>query len=68
MCRQVGSGSFGISSTKYSFVNLRFNMCINEVWYCVACRGSCAIKSTKSNQTKLEHFESSEKPHLFTEI
>ena len=31
MCKQVGSGSFGISSTKYSFVNLRFNMCINEV-------------------------------------
>ena len=29
---QVGSGSFGIS-IKYLFVNLRFNMCINEVWH-----------------------------------
>ena len=63
VCRQVGSGSFGILSTKYSFVNLRFNMC----GHCVACRGFYAIKSTKPNQTR-EHFESSKKPHSFTEI
>ena len=60
--RQMGTGSFGILSTKYSFVNLRFNICINEVWHCVACSVSCAIKSTKL------HFESSKKHHLFTEI
>ena len=53
--RLVGSGSFGILSTKYSFVNLWFNMCINEVWHCVACRGFYAIRSTKPNQTKLEN-------------
>ena len=29
VCRQVGSGSLGILSTKYSFVNLWFNMRIN---------------------------------------
>ena len=67
VCWQVGSGSFGILSTKYLFVNLRFNMCINKVWHCVACRGFYAIKSTKPNQT-WEHFESSKKSHLFTEI
>ena len=50
VCRQVGSGSFGILSTKYLFVNLWFNMCINEVWHCVACRGFYAIKP---KQTKL---------------
>ena len=49
LSRQVGSGSFGILSTKYSFVNLWFNMHINEVWHCVACRGFYAIKSTKPN-------------------
>ena len=47
--KQVGSGSFGILSTKCLFVNLWFNMCINEVWYCVACRSFYAIKSTKPN-------------------
>ena len=67
VCRQVGSGSFGILSTKYSFVNLWFNMHINEVWHCVACRGFYAIKATKPNQT-WEHFEASKKPHPFTEI
>ena len=55
VCRQVGSGSFGILSTKYLFVNLWFNIRINEVWHCVACRGFYAIKSTKPNQTKLEN-------------
>ena len=59
VCRQVGSGSFGILSTKYSYVNLRFNMCINKVWHWVACRGSCAIKPT--NQTKLENILSLQK-------
>ena len=52
---------------KYSFVNLWFNMRINKVWHCVACRGFHAIKSTKSNQT-WEHFEASKKPHPLTEI
>ena len=47
VCRQVGSGSFGILSTKYSLVNLWFNMCINKVLHWVACRGFYAIKSIK---------------------
>ena len=49
VCRLVDSGSFWISSTKYSFVNLRFNMCINEFWHSVACRG---FLCHKINQTK----------------
>ena len=65
--RREDSGSFGILSTKYSIVNLWFNMGINEVWHCVACRGFYAIKLTKPNQT-WEHFEASKKPHPFTEI
>ena len=75
---QVGSVSFGILSTKYSFVNLWFNMCINEIWHCVACRGFYAIKSTKPNKTKLEYILSlpknlsfslkSDQINLFTNI
>ena len=30
MCMQVGTGSFEVLSTEYSFGNLWFNMCINE--------------------------------------
>ena len=26
-------------------------MCIDKVWHCVACKGSCAIKSTKPENT-----------------
>ena len=73
VCRQVGSGSFGISSTEYLFVNLWFNMRINE-----ACSGFYAIKSTKPNQTKLKNILrlpknltlslKSDKINLFTNI
>ena len=44
VCWQVDSGSFGILSTKYSFVNFRFNMAINKVLHWVACH--------KTHQTK----------------
>ena len=74
MCRQVGSGSFGILSTKYSFVNLWFNMCINEVWHCDLQGFLCH----KINQTKLENILSlpknltlspkSDQINLFTKI
>ena len=33
VCKEMDSGLFGLLSTKYSFKNLRFNMCINGSWH-----------------------------------
>ena len=40
----MSSGLFKMCTTKYSFTNHRFNMCINRTWYEISNKFRSAIK------------------------
>ena len=66
VCRHVVSDSFGILS-KYLFVNLWFNMCINEVSHC-GLLGFCAFNQPNQTKLNLRTFWVFQKTSPFTKI